>query len=25
VRQKVHHVHPLSVLLPQYRNWSSEF
>ena len=25
LRQKVHHVHPLNVLLPQHRDWSSEF
>jgi len=25
VRHKVHHVHPLNVLLPQHRDWSSEF
>ena len=25
VRHKVHHVHPLHVLLPQHRNCSSEF
>jgi len=24
VRHKVHHVHPLNVLLPQHRDWSSE-
>jgi len=25
LRRKVHHVHPLHVLLPQHRDWSSEF
>jgi len=25
LRHKVHHVHPLNVLLPQHRAWSSEF
>ena len=25
LRHKVHHVHPLNVLLPQHWDWSSEF
>ena len=25
LRHKGHHVHPLRVLLPQHRDWSSEF
>ena len=25
LRHKVHHVHLLNVLLPQHRDWSSEF
>jgi len=25
LRHKVHHIHPLNVLLPQHRDWLSEF
>jgi len=25
LRHKVHHVHPLNVLLPQHQDWLSEF